>query len=269
MDERGVTLTADEIASLACGLVAAADAGRTTAPPTRLHPSLTLADAYAIQDAGVVQRVERGDRVVGAKLGLTSRAKQEAMGIDEVAVGTVLASTLESAETPIDLGRFVHPRVEPEIVFRIGAELAGPGIGIPEALAATALVGCGFEVIDSRFDDFRFTLADAVADNTSAAAVVLGSTWVTPAEAADLARTEVRLEVDEEKIATATGAAILGHPAAAVAALANWLGERGRAIEPGWLVLSGAITDAVPLTAGRRFVASFGRLGLVSVNGVE
>jgi 2-oxo-3-hexenedioate decarboxylase len=264
-----MTLTPEEVSSEASRLLAAADAARTTALPSLLYPALTIGEGYAIQDEGVIQRVERGDRVIGAKLGLTSRAKQEAMGIDEVAVGTVLAGTLEAADGEIGLGAYIHPRVEPEIVFRMKTALAGPGVGVSEALAATAAVGCGFEVIDSRFDDFRFTLADAVADNTSAAGVVLGSTWVAPYEVADLSRTEVLLEADGEEIAAATGAAVLGHPAAAVAALANWLGQRGRMIEPGWLVLSGGITDAAPLVPGRRFVASFGRLGSVSVHGVE
>lgn len=260
-----VTLTADEIASEAARLVEAADTRRTTDLPSLAHPALTIEDGYAIQAAAVDLRVQGGDRVIGWKLGLTSRAKQEAMGLDAPAVGVVLASTLEPTETPIDLGRYIHPRVEPEIVFRMGDRLAGPGVGIPDVLAATEAIGCGFEVIDSRFEDFKFGMADVIGDNTSAAGLVLGPTWVPARSVPDLALVGMVLDVGGDQVATAAGAAILGHPAGAVAWLANWLGERGQAIEPGGLVLSGGMTDAVPLAPGRTVTATFGRLGSVVV----
>lgn len=224
-----------------------------------------IGDGYAIQAALVAKQVAAGDRVIGAKLGLTSKAKQKTMGIDEPAYGVVLASTLLPSEEAVDLGRFIHPRVEPEIVFRMGASLAGPGVGIPDVLAATESIGCGFEVIDSRYANFKFTLPDVVADNTSAAGVVLGPTWVAPSSIPDLALVGVLLEADGVQVATAAGAAILGHPAGAVAVLANWLGARGLALEPGWLVMSGGMTDAVPLAAGHSVTATFAYLGSLTV----
>jgi 2-oxo-3-hexenedioate decarboxylase len=256
-----ITLSPEEIEAEARRLVAAAAAHRTTRLPSATHPELTIEDGYAIQGAAVAQRVESGDRVIGAKLGLTSRAKQEAMGLDEVAVGMVLASTVETPDAPIDLRRYIHPRAEPEIVFRMGERLAGPGVGPTEVLAAAAGIGCGFELIDSRFEDFRFGMADVIADNTSAAGLVLGSDWVAPESIPDLADVEMVLYVNGERADAATGAAILGHPAIAVAELADWLGARGRAIEPGWLVWSGAMTAPVPLTPGLTVAATFGGIG--------
>jgi 2-keto-4-pentenoate hydratase len=132
-----------------------------------------------------------------------------------------------------------------------------------DVLDATAWVAGGLEVIDSRYRDFHFTLADVVADNASAARFVLGPKRVAPTF--DLGLVGCVLEHGGQIAATAAGAAVLGHPAEAVALLANWLGGRGRAIEPGWTVLSGGLTDAVPLGAGSVVEATFGRLGRVGL----
>jgi 2-oxo-3-hexenedioate decarboxylase len=236
------------------------------APLTEARPELTLADAYAVQDELTARREAAGDRVIGAKLGLTSVAKQAQMGVADPVYGRLFASTLHAAGSPLAIGRLIHPRVEPEIVFAMGERLAGPGVTTADVLRATTAVCCGLEVIDSRFADYSFTAADVVADNTSEAKVVLGPRMVPPAQL-DLSLVGVLLEVDGELVATAAGAATLGHPAEAVAALANWLGARGQAIEAGWLVFSGGLTAAVPLVAGSHVTATFGHLGSVDVRG--
>ena len=248
-------------------VLAAATRDRVAVPRlTQAHPDLSLEDAYRIQAEGCARRVAAGERVIGAKLGLTARAKQEQMKVAEPVYGLLLSGGLHPAGDAVDLGELIHPRVEPEIVFVMGDELTGPGVSSAEVLAATHAVCCGLEIIDSRYADFSFTAADVVADNTSAARIVLGPVMVDPS-GLDLALVGLLLEVDGVTVATAAGAATMGHPAEAVAMLANWLGERGESLEAGWIVFSGGLTAAVPLEAGTTVTATFGHLGAVTVRG--
>jgi 2-oxo-3-hexenedioate decarboxylase len=256
-----------DVAELADRLEAA---GRERAPIGRLtedRPELTLEDGYAIQDELARRRVAAGDRVVGAKLGLTSRAKQVQMKVEQPVYGRLFASGLHPAGDPIVVSDLIHPRVEPEIVFVIGERLQGPGVSAADVISATDWVCCGLEIIDSRYADFSFTAVDVVADNTSAARVVLGPTMVAP-DGLDLSLVGLVLEVDGDGVATAAGAATMGHPADAVASLANWLGARGEAVEAGWIVFSGGLTAAVPLAPGGHVTATYGHLGTVTVRGI-
>lgn len=244
-------------------LLAAEAARAPMTPLTATDPDLDLGRAYRIQDALVARRVAAGERVVGAKLGLTSRAKQEAMGVHEPLYAW-LTDAMLLPDDHLALDPLIHPRAEPEIAFVLGTDLTGPGVTPDAVLAATATVCAALEVIDSRYADFRFTLPDVVADNASAARVRLGATRVGPPW--DLAREECALEVDGTVVATATGAAVLGDPAEAVALLANDLARRGRRLEAGWVVLSGALTAAVPLRPGQTVRATFARLGTVALH---
>jgi 2-oxo-3-hexenedioate decarboxylase len=257
-----------DVVSEAATTLAAATADRTAVPRlTEAYPDLSLEVAYEIQAEGCTRRLAAGERMIGAKLGLTARAKQEQMNVVEPVYGRLLSGGLQRAEDPVVVDELIHPRVEPEIVFVMREGLRGPGVTAAEVLGATRAVCCGLEIIDSRYADFSFTAADVVADNTSAARVVLGPTMVPP-EGLDLALVGLLLEVDGSTVATAAGAATMGHPAEAVAMLANWLGARGQAILPGWIVFSGGLTAAVPLTAGTAVTATFGHLGSVSVRGI-
>jgi 2-oxo-3-hexenedioate decarboxylase len=259
---------ATDVVGASVDLLAAAVRDRTpVARLTDAYPGLMLDDAYRIQVATCARRIEGGERLIGAKLGLTSRAKQEQMAVDEPVYGRLLSGGLQPAADPVVVAELIHPRVEPEIVFVMGDGLRGPGVTAADVLAATRAVCCGLEIIDSRYADFSFTAADVVADNTSAARIVLGPTMVDPA-GLDLALVGVLLEVDGSIVATAAGAATMGHPAEAVAMLANWLGTRGEAILPGWIIFSGGLTAAVPLAAGSTVTATFGHLGTVSTRGV-
>lgn len=249
-------------------LLAAQTGRRAVAPLTDTDDRLMVDDGYTIQAALVDRRVAGGDVVVGAKLGLTSKAKQQAMGVDVPCYGVLLDSHRLAADEPVRLDELIQPRAEPEIVFHLRDALAGPGVTVQDVLEATGALSCGLEIIDSRYDGYRFTLTDLVADNTSAGKFVLGAQRVDPAEIPDLSLVGCLLEVDGEPVATAAGAAVLGHPAAAVALLANWLGPRGRALEAGWSVLSGGLTNAVPLSVGTNVTATFGRLGHVSARAV-
>jgi 2-oxo-3-hexenedioate decarboxylase len=240
---------------------------QAVAPITDTEPGLSVEDGYAIQGALIARRQSAGERIVGVKLGLTSKAKQQAMNVDEPCFAVLTDAMHLPAEVPLSVGDLIHPRVEPEIVLYLGEDVAGPGVTSQDVLDAAAAASCGLEVIDSRYADFKFTLADVVADNASSARFTLGTCRVDP-RSVDLALVGCLLEHDGNLVATAAGAAVLGHPAEGVARLANWLGERGRTLRSGWAVLTGGLTDAVPLAPGSHVVATFGHLGRVGLRAV-
>ena len=246
-------------------LLAAVDERRDVQAITKQVDELSIDDAYAIQAALLELQLGRGDTLAGAKLGLTSVAKQEQMGVDAPVYGWVPASSvLSNGTAPLD--ELIHPRCEPEIVFILGEDLAGPNVTANDVLDATEEVVGGIEVIDSRYEKFSFTLTDVIADNTSAARVVIGDDGIAPRDA-DLTTLGCVFEVDGVITGTATGAALLGDPAACVAMLANHLGKHGQKLEAGWLVMAGAATDARPLEAGTTAVARYSHLGSVTVTG--
>ena len=233
------------------------------APLSEDWPDLDVETAYAIQDEALRLRRERGETLIGLKLGLTSRAKQERMGITSPLLAWLTDAMVLPAGVPVP--SLIHPRAEPELVFVLGRRLAGPGVTAATALAAVDRVYGGIEIIDSRYTDYRFTLPDAVADNGSSAYFGVGPVGLPPA-ALDLSLEAALLEVDGQIVDTATGAAVQGHPAEALALAANALGARGLALEPGWLVLTGGMTDAVPLRRGSRVAAHFSHLGSVTLS---
>lgn len=245
---------------------AAALLGTTSerSPLSEDWPELDVDTAYAIQDEALRQRRARGETLVGLKLGLTSRAKQERMGINAPLLAWLTDAMVLPAGVPVP--QLIHPRAEPELVFVLRDRLTGPGVTAATALAAVDRVYGGIEIIDSRYADYRFTLPDAVADNGSSAYFSIGPVGLPPA-ALDLSLEAALLEVDGQIVDTATGAAVQGHPAEALALAANALGARGLALEPGWIVLTGGMTDAVPLRRGSRVAAHFSHLGSITLSG--
>jgi 2-oxo-3-hexenedioate decarboxylase len=233
------------------------------APLSEDWPGLDVDTAYAIQDEALRLRRARGETLVGLKLGLTSRAKQQRMGIDSPLLAWLTDAMVLPAGVPVP--SLIHPRAEPELVFVLGSRLAGPGVTAATALAAVDRVYGGIEVIDSRYADYRFTLPDAVADNGSSAYFSVGPVGLPPSSL-DLSLEAALLEVDGQIVDTATGAAVQGHPAEALALAANALGARGLALEPGWLVLTGGMTDAVPVRPGSRVAAHFSHLGSITLS---
>lgn len=248
-------------------LMAGVDERRELQAITKQVDQLSIDDAYAIQAALLELQLDRGDTVAGAKLGLTSAAKQEQMGVDEPVYGWVPAASVLGPEGEVPLGELIHPRCEPEIVFRLGQDLSGPGVEAGDVLDATAEVIGGIEIIDSRYEAFSFTLPDVIADNTSAARVVVGSDGIGPRDA-DLTTLGCVFEVNGEITGTATGAALLGDPATCVAMLANHLGKYGQRLEAGWIVMAGAATDAKPLAIGTTATARYSHLGAVTIHGI-
>jgi 2-oxo-3-hexenedioate decarboxylase len=235
-------------------------------PLTDEWPDLDLRTAYAIQDETLCRRVERGEHVAGIKLGLTSRAKQQRMGISSPLVAWLTDAMTLPAGAPLPDGSLIHPRAEPEIVFVMKEKLSGAGVTAAQAMSAVGRVYAGIEIIDSRYRDFRFTLPDVVADNASSALYLTGSIGVPP-EDLDLGLEACLVEVNGIVVDSATGAAVQGHPAEALALAANALAERGIAIEPGWIVLTGGMTDAVPVGPETVVRVHFSHLGSLVVHG--
>ncbi len=249
-------------------LLVATDDRREVPAITKTTGTLDIDDAYAIQAALLQRHLGRGDSIAGAKLGLTSVAKQKQMGVDEPVYGWVLASSVLPADASVATGELIHPRAEPEIVFRLAEDLSGPGVEAGDVLDATGEIVGGIEVIDSRFEAFSFTLPDVIADNTSAARVAVGASGVAPGEV-DLSTLGCVFEVGGDIAATATGAALLGDPARCVAMLANHLGRNGTKLAAGWIILAGALTDASAIAAGTRATARYSHLASVSMTGVK
>jgi 2-oxo-3-hexenedioate decarboxylase len=224
------------------------------------HPQLDAALAYEVQRVNHERRLAKGERQIGFKLGLTSRAKQQAMGVDAPLWGRLTADLLHAEEEPLLVGELIHPRVEPEIAFLLGREIDGATATTASVLAATEALFPALEVLDSRYRDFRFTLPDVIADNASAAGVICGGRAL-PADALDAQLEGMVLRVDGEVLDTAAGAAVSGHPAAAVA----WLARQVGSLPAGAIVLSGGLTAPVPLVPGTVVTAQFTNLGSVSV----
>jgi 2-oxo-3-hexenedioate decarboxylase len=232
-------------------------------PFTDGDASLDAETAYEVQRLVVGKRLERGARIIGAKLGLTSAAKQRQMQVDEPLYGW-LTSDMVLDSPLVDLDAFIHVRAEPEIAFLIGREIRSPAT-VAGVLAATDAVFAAIELIDSRYDGFRFRHPDVIADNASSAGLVVGSAARRPEEAGDLRLLGVVLRRNGAVVATAAGAAALGHPAASVAWMVDRLAERDETLEPGSIVLSGGLTDAVPLEPGSVVTAEIEGLGTVEV----
>jgi 2-keto-4-pentenoate hydratase len=238
---------------------------RVPIPPfTDADPDLGMADGYAIQRELVPLLLADGDRVIGYKVGLTSKAMQRMIGVDSPDYGPVLASTVyaDGDEVPVD--RFIQPKLEAEIVFVLGSRLAGPGVCVTDARRAIAGAAAAMEIVDSRIQDWRIKLADTVADLASNGAVATSSRLV-PVDGLDTRLVGMTLTRNGELIDTGAGAAALGDPVAVVAWLANVLGADGVALEPGHLIMTGALHAAVPMNPGDVFRAEFDRLGPVTV----
>lgn len=251
----------------AAGELLAAEDGRFDRDPiTDEWPDLDVGTAYAIQNETLRRREARGEKLIGVKLGLTSRAKQRRMNVDSPLVAWLTDAMILPAGEPVPQDLLIHPRVEPEIVFVMKNRLAGPGVTAAQALTAVEAVYAGAEVIDSRYRDFRFTLTDVIADNASSGAFILGPVARDPYDI-DLTLEAVLVEVDGKVADSATGAAVQNHPAEALALAANDLGRRGKFIEPGQIVLTGGMTDALPAGPGSRTAFHFTTLGSIFISG--
>ena len=256
------TISAEEIA----GVLIAGERDRTEVEQfSDAHPDVDVPTAYRAQRAFVQSKIDSGERLVGYKLGLTSRNKQRAMGVASPLYGRVTSSMLSTYGDPISFDRFIHPRVESEIAFLLNRDIEAPAT-VTSVLAATELVYSAVDVLDSRYKGFKFTLTDVVADNASAGAFYFGPIARRPEEL-ELHLIGCVVRVDGEVTMTAAGAAVMGHPAASVAWLANQLALEGEALKAGQLIFSGGVTAPVPVLPGGSVTFEFDGLGVIEVSG--
>ena len=230
---------------------------------TDAQPDMDIADGYAVQ-AELARRWQAdGRRLTGYKGGLTSKAKMVQMGVDLPVFGVLMGDTCVPDGDAVDMSQLIHPKVEAEIAFVTSRELSG-NVSIDEVLAATEFVLPAIEVIDSRFKDFKFDVQSVIADNTSAARYVVGGSPRKP-DGLDLRLLGVVMERNGELAGTAAGAAVMGHPAASVAALVRWLADAGHALPAGSLVMTGGVTEAIAVHTGDHVTARVQHLGTVGV----
>ena len=256
-----MSLPKDQIAQ---ALIEAARTRTAIHPLTNDYPDLDPDTAYEVQDAVVDARVQGGARIIGAKLGLTSVAKQRQMNVSEPLYGWLTDDMqLDTGQTLVT-GNYIQPRCEPEIGFLLGDDLEGPQVLAAHVLAATALVFPAIDVLDSRFAGYKFTGADVIADNSSCAGFVFGGQGTDP-RGIDLRLVGCSFEKNGELVSTAAGAAVLGHPASAVAWMIRRMAERGQGMKAGQIVMAGALTEAVAVAPGDTVVARFDRLGSVEL----
>ena len=194
---------------------------------------LDEATALDVQEAVVQARIDAGFPLVGAKLGLTSKAKMQQMHVDRPLYGWLTSDMWIDVAVPVRCSDYIQPRVEPEIAFLLGADLEGPTVTAQQVLAATEACYGAIDVLDSRYSGYKFTFNDVTADNASSAGFVLGG-----------------MPID---------------PAAAVAWLVRKLHERGKGLEAGHVVMAGGMTEAIPVAPGDTVVARFDRLGSVEI----
>jgi 2-oxo-3-hexenedioate decarboxylase len=235
---------------------------------TEDYPDFTVEDGYVVQEQLIQRRIAEGHKITGYKLGLTSKPKQEMMGVHEPSYGVLLDyMQLEEGE-PVRISELIHPKAEPEIAFYLNEDLEGPSVTGVDVLAATKYVFPAIEIIDSRYKDFKFTLPDVVADNSSSARYILGGRPCKISDV-DLSLMGMVMTKNGEIETTGAGAAVLGHPATAIAWFVNKLHERGEKLRKGQVILSGAITGAVTIKPGDVVQANFEKLGSVTVRCVE
>jgi 2-keto-4-pentenoate hydratase len=252
------------LAELAASLREAEDTRQPIGPLTEAHPDLSVADAYRIQQINVHRRKEEGGLVRGRKIGLTSVAMQEQLGVDEPDFGALFADMLVEEGDAIPVDELIQPRVEAEIAFVMETELQGPGVTSADALRAVTGALPAIEIIDSRVADWKIKLPDTIADNASSARVVCGGK-LTPIETIeDLRLIGMSLSVNGKVAATGAGAAVLGNPIRCIAWLANKLGEFGVPLRAGDLVIAGALHAALPVAPGDSVHAEFAELGGVT-----
>ncbi len=237
---------------------------KPVAPLTERHPDLVLDDAYAIQTINIDRRVDQGQRVIGRKVGLTSRPMQKLLGVDEPDFGVLTDEMFVEDGDLIDLNRLLQPRVEAEPAFLMERDLAGPGVTTGRALAAIAGVMPSVEIVDSRVADWKIKLVDTVADNASSGLLVVGGR-VSKLDDLDLRLMGVVVSRHGEVIDTGACAAALGNPARCVAWLANKLGSFGGGLRAGDIVLPGAPHKMVAVQPGDVFRADFAHVGAVTV----
>jgi 2-keto-4-pentenoate hydratase len=257
-------LSQEQIRQEARELYRAEKEKRVLSPFTAKYSQIEPEESYRIQLALIEMKQADGAKVVGKKIGLTSKAMQKMLNVDQPDYGHILDNMVLQDAAVFPLDELIQPKIEPEIAFILDHELKGPGITPTQVLAATRFVVPALEIIDSRIEGWKIKLCDTIADNASSARVVLGNS-PKRVDRFDLKLVGMVLEKNGEIVQTGAGGAVLGHPAVAVAWLANAVGQFGVSLGAGEIVMPGALCAATDVSPGDLLQASFAGLGSVSV----
>ncbi|MBI2276426.1 MAG: 2-oxopent-4-enoate hydratase [Dechloromonas sp.] len=234
------------------------------APLTATHPEMSIEDAYHVQQRMIARRLDKGERVIGKKIGVTSKAVMNMLGVQQPDFGYLTDGMVYNEGESIAMEGLIQPKAEGEIAFLLKKDLQGPGVTAADVLAATAGVMACFEIVDSRIQDWKIKIQDTVSDNASCGVFVLGDQLVDIADL-DLALCGMVLEKNGEIVVTGAGAASMAHPVNAMVWLANTLGKLGIALKAGDIVLSGAMGAMVPVVQGDNLRLTIGGIGGCSV----
>jgi len=256
-------LKPDQIAAIADELVSAHDAHSTIPLLTQRGLDMTVEDSYAVQSAWAKRRSDAGHRVVGHKIGLTSKVMQVAIGITEPDYGVIFDDQVFDSGATVDFDAFSNVRIEVELAFVLDKPLSGPGCTIFDVLDATSYVVPALEILNSHIEMEGRTIVDTIADNAALGAMVLGGTPVKPADL-DLRWVSAVLYRNQTIEESGVAAAVLGHPAMGVAWLANKLAQHGTTLEAGEIVLAGSFTRPMWVERGDTVHAEYGGLGAVT-----
>jgi len=257
MDKNLITQVGDE-------LYGALMSRQVLEPLTNRHADITIEDAYHIQQRMIARRLEQGEKVVGKKIGVTSAAVMNLLGVRQPDFGYMLDGMIYNEGESIPIDTLIQPKAEGEIAFMMKKDLMGPGITAADVLAATEGVMACFEIVDSRIRDWKIKIQDTVADNASCGVFVLGDRLVDPRDV-DLATCGMVLEKNGDIACTGAGAATLGNPVNAMVWLANTLGRLGIPLKAGEVVLSGSLGPMIPVQAGDSLRVTIGGIGGCSV----
>lgn len=255
-----MALSDKELSGVAQRLLTATRVRMPIEPVTKNYPEITVQEAYKIQILNVEARLSQGCKVVGKKIGLTSPAMQEMVGVDEPDYGHLLDDMFVYEGMGLDASQLLQPKIEGEIAFVLEKDLSGPGITSVDVLRSTAGVMASLEIIDSRIKDWQIKIQDTIADNASSAGFVLGSKLV-PLANLDLRRVGFVMTKNGQLVGSGAGAAVLGNPVQSVAWLANRLADYGISLKAGEVILSGTPTAAVPVEAGDTIHLMVDRIG--------
>jgi 2-oxopent-4-enoate/cis-2-oxohex-4-enoate hydratase len=237
---------------------------KTLAPLTEREPEITIDDAYRIQLRFIERRVDSGERIVGKKIGVTSKPVQDYLGVFQPDFGQLTSAMVYQEGDTVDLDGLIQPKAEAELAFVLKEDLQGPGLTAMDVIRATDYVAPCFEIVDSRIRDWKILIQDTIADNASCGVYVLGDCKADPREL-DITLAGMVLEKNGELFSTGVGAAVQGSPANAVAWLANTLGELGIPFKAGEVILSGSQSNLVPIADGDELVCTVGGLGSCTV----
>ena len=253
-------MSEERTARLAGELYAALRERRVVAPLIERHPDLTIDDAYAISLGFLARRRADGERVVGKKIGVTSKAVQDMLGVHQPDFG-FLTNWMQTGEViDIDAKALIAPRAEAEIAFVLKDSLTGPGVTAADVIAATDYIAPCFEIVDSRIRDWKIGIVDTVADNASCGVFVLGEAKADPRDH-DLPALHVTVTKNGAALSEGYGHAVQGDPAQAVAWLANTLGAYGVTLDAGDVILSGSLVPLEPAAKGDVFAMTLHGVG--------